>query len=184
MKRLRGAKAATVGTKDEKKKVMGALDSDIHKLLGTEYKRYRTVQVYELWPSLSRALRHSLCDTTPHWCADALECDRTVTAARAARVAQRNQDRHDDAREHDRRAAACSGRQGGGGPRRAEEEEGRLARRQEEGGLDDRQLRSYLPCLRLTARGRWVLRVCNAAVCPEALCNASRARARHRTRRV
>ena len=25
-------------------KVMGALDSDIHKLLGTEYKRYRTVQ--------------------------------------------------------------------------------------------------------------------------------------------
>ena len=68
MKRLRGAKAATVGTKDEKKKVMGALDSDIHKLLGTEYKRYRTVQVYELWPSLARALRHSLCDTTPHWC--------------------------------------------------------------------------------------------------------------------
>ena len=66
MKRLRGAKAATVGTKDEKKKVMGALDSDIHKLLGTEYKRYRTVQVYELWPSLS--LRHGLCDTTPHWC--------------------------------------------------------------------------------------------------------------------
>ena len=67
MKRLRGAKAATVGTKDEKKKVMGALDSDIHKLLGTEYKRYRTVQVYELWPSLSRALRHSLCvTTTPH----------------------------------------------------------------------------------------------------------------------
>merc|ERR1712070_1168957 len=44
MKRLRGAKAATVGTKDEKKKVMGALDADIHKLLGTEYKRYRTVQ--------------------------------------------------------------------------------------------------------------------------------------------
>ena len=47
MKRLRGAKAASVGTKDEKKKVMGALDSDIHKLLGTEYKRYRTVQVGE-----------------------------------------------------------------------------------------------------------------------------------------
>merc|ERR1719253_1706865 len=44
MKRLRGAKAASVGTKEEKKKVMGALDSDIHKLLGTEYKRYRTVQ--------------------------------------------------------------------------------------------------------------------------------------------
>ena len=44
MKRLRGAKAATVGTKDEKKKAMGALDSDIHKLLGSEYKRYRTVQ--------------------------------------------------------------------------------------------------------------------------------------------
>merc|ERR1719440_161326 len=44
MKRLRGAKAATVGSKDEKKKVMGALDADIHKLLGTEYKRYRTVQ--------------------------------------------------------------------------------------------------------------------------------------------
>merc|ERR1719453_1904573 len=44
MKRLRGAKAATVGSKDEKKKVMGALDSDIHKLLGPEYKRYRTVQ--------------------------------------------------------------------------------------------------------------------------------------------
>jgi hypothetical protein len=44
MKRLRGAKSATVGTKDEKKKVLGALDSDIHKLLGTEYKRYRTVQ--------------------------------------------------------------------------------------------------------------------------------------------
>merc|ERR1711998_642957 len=44
MKRLRGAKAATVGTKEEKKKVMGSLDSDIHKLLGSEYKRYRTVQ--------------------------------------------------------------------------------------------------------------------------------------------
>merc|ERR1719488_391787 len=44
MKRLRGAKAATVGSKEEKKKVMGALDADIHKLLGTEYKRYRTVQ--------------------------------------------------------------------------------------------------------------------------------------------
>merc|ERR1719473_2293261 len=44
MKRLRGAKAATVGTKDEKKKVMTALDADIHKLLGSEYKRYRTVQ--------------------------------------------------------------------------------------------------------------------------------------------
>merc|ERR1719440_603261 len=44
MKRLRGAKSATVGTKEEKKKVMGALDSDIHKLLGAEYKRYRTVQ--------------------------------------------------------------------------------------------------------------------------------------------
>merc|ERR1719488_395790 len=44
MKRLRGAKSATVGTKEEKKKVMGALDSDIHKLLGSEYKRYRTVQ--------------------------------------------------------------------------------------------------------------------------------------------
>merc|ERR1712167_466292 len=44
MKRLRGAKAATVGSKEEKKKVMGALDSDIHKLLGTEYKRYRTAQ--------------------------------------------------------------------------------------------------------------------------------------------
>merc|ERR1719488_25630 len=44
MKRLRGAKAATIGTKEEKKKVMGALDSDIHKLLGSEYKRYRTVQ--------------------------------------------------------------------------------------------------------------------------------------------
>merc|ERR1719181_574608 len=44
MKRLRSAKAATVGSKDEKKKVMGTLDSDIHKLLGTEYKRYRTVQ--------------------------------------------------------------------------------------------------------------------------------------------
>ena len=50
MKRLRGAKAATVGTKEEKKKVMGALDSDIHKLLGTEYKRYRTVQVSRTTP--------------------------------------------------------------------------------------------------------------------------------------
>merc|ERR1719453_227471 len=44
MKRLRGTKAATVGSKEEKKKVMGSLDSDIHKLLGSEYKRYRTVQ--------------------------------------------------------------------------------------------------------------------------------------------
>ena len=64
MKRLRGAKAATVGTKDEKKKVMGALDSDIHKLLGTEYKRYRTVQVRALGLSLSRVC--GIACVTPH----------------------------------------------------------------------------------------------------------------------
>merc|ERR1740138_1506340 len=58
MKRLRGAKSATVGTKDEKKKVMGALDSDIHKLLGTEYKRYRTVQhaQHEMHTSLKKGM--------------------------------------------------------------------------------------------------------------------------------
>jgi len=44
MKRLRTAKAATVGTKEEKKKATTSLDADIHKLLGTEYKRYRSVQ--------------------------------------------------------------------------------------------------------------------------------------------
>merc|ERR1719488_192073 len=56
MKRLRGAKAASVGTKEEKKKVMGALDSDIHKLLGSEYKRYRTVQhaQHEMHTSLKK----------------------------------------------------------------------------------------------------------------------------------
>jgi hypothetical protein len=51
MKRLRSVKNAPVGTtvanKDEKKKVMHAVDGDIHKLLGHEYKRYRTVQVRE-----------------------------------------------------------------------------------------------------------------------------------------
>ena len=45
MKRLRSAKAATVGTKEEKKKATTSLDADIHKLLGPEYKRYRSVQV-------------------------------------------------------------------------------------------------------------------------------------------
>ena len=47
MKRLRASKnaaAADTASKDEKKKTMTGLDSDIHKLLGTEYKRYRTVQ--------------------------------------------------------------------------------------------------------------------------------------------
>merc|ERR1719263_1113106 len=44
MKRLRTAKAATVGTKEEKKRVLQTVDADIHKLLGTDYKRYRTVQ--------------------------------------------------------------------------------------------------------------------------------------------
>ena len=43
MKRLRSAKAATVGTKDEKKKAMSTLDSEIHKLLAADYKRYRSV---------------------------------------------------------------------------------------------------------------------------------------------
>ena len=58
MKRLRGAKSATQGTKDEKKKVMGALDADIHKLLGTEYKRYRTVQhaQHEMHTSLKKGM--------------------------------------------------------------------------------------------------------------------------------
>ena len=73
MKRLRGAKAATVGTKDEKKKVMGALDSDIHKLLGTEYKRYRTVQVRALALSLARVCGIA-CVTPDRIGADALEC--------------------------------------------------------------------------------------------------------------
>ena len=61
MKRLRGAKAATVGTKEEKKKVMGALDSDIHKLLGAEYKRYRTVQhaQHEMHTSLKKSTSSS-----------------------------------------------------------------------------------------------------------------------------
>merc|ERR550514_326226 len=44
MKRLRSAKSATGATKEEKKKVTVGLDSDIHKLLGDEYKRYRGVQ--------------------------------------------------------------------------------------------------------------------------------------------
>ena len=44
MKRLRAAKSASVGTKEEKKKAMSALDIEIHKLLGHEYKRYRAVQ--------------------------------------------------------------------------------------------------------------------------------------------
>jgi len=42
MKKLRGAKQAT-GTKDDKKKTTTGLDSEIHKLLGPEYKRYRAV---------------------------------------------------------------------------------------------------------------------------------------------
>lgn len=42
MKRLRSAKNAS-GTKEEKKKTTSGLDADIHKLLGTEYKRYRAV---------------------------------------------------------------------------------------------------------------------------------------------
>jgi len=42
MKRLRSAKNAS-GTKEEKKKMTSGLDADIHKLLGTEYKRYRAV---------------------------------------------------------------------------------------------------------------------------------------------
>jgi len=44
MKRLRAAKNASVGTKEEKKKATMSLDADIHKLLGPEYKRYRSVQ--------------------------------------------------------------------------------------------------------------------------------------------
>lgn len=44
MKKLRGAKVAP-GSKDEKKKSMVGLDVEIHKLLGSEYKRYRSVQV-------------------------------------------------------------------------------------------------------------------------------------------
>merc|ERR1719331_1482146 len=44
MKRLRTAKAASIGTKEEKKKATTSLDADIHKLLGVDYKRYRSVQ--------------------------------------------------------------------------------------------------------------------------------------------
>merc|ERR1740125_48428 len=44
MKRLRTAKAASIGTKEEKKKATTSLDVDIHKLLGADYKRYRSVQ--------------------------------------------------------------------------------------------------------------------------------------------
>lgn len=44
MKRLRTAKAASIGTKEEKKKATMSLDADIHKLLGADYKRYRSVQ--------------------------------------------------------------------------------------------------------------------------------------------
>ena len=44
MKRLRTAKAASIGTKEEKKKATTSLDADIHKLLGADYKRYRSVQ--------------------------------------------------------------------------------------------------------------------------------------------
>merc|ERR1719440_594497 len=67
MKRLRGAKSATVGTKDEKKKVMGALDSDIHKLLGNEYKRYRSVQhaQHEMHSSLKKSPSTSPTAATP-----------------------------------------------------------------------------------------------------------------------
>ena len=45
MKRLRSAKAASVGNKEEKKKALTSLDADIHKLLGNEYKRYRATAV-------------------------------------------------------------------------------------------------------------------------------------------
>ena len=44
MKRLRTAKSASIGTKEEKKKATTSLDADIHKLLGADYKRYRSVQ--------------------------------------------------------------------------------------------------------------------------------------------
>jgi len=43
MKRLRSAKNASGVDKDEKKKTMTGLDAQIHQLLGTEYKRYRSV---------------------------------------------------------------------------------------------------------------------------------------------
>jgi len=67
MKRLRGAKAATVGSKDEKKKVMGALDADIHKLLGSEYKRYRTVQhaQHEMHTALKKGTSTSTAAAKP-----------------------------------------------------------------------------------------------------------------------
>lgn len=42
MKKLRDAKKVT-GTKEDKKKSTTTIDADIHKLLGTEYKRYRAV---------------------------------------------------------------------------------------------------------------------------------------------
>mmetsp|Transcript_24558 Transcript_24558/g.62643 ORF Transcript_24558/g.62643 Transcript_24558/m.62643 type:complete len:93 (-) Transcript_24558:497-775(-) len=42
MKKLRDAKKAT-GTKEDKKKVTTGVDVDIHKLLGPDYKKYRSV---------------------------------------------------------------------------------------------------------------------------------------------
>ena len=45
MKKLRGVRNATTGSKEDKKKQATQLDLDIHKTLGTEYKRYRSVQV-------------------------------------------------------------------------------------------------------------------------------------------
>lgn len=42
MKKLREGKKAP-GAKEEKKKTISAIDTDIHKLLGAEYKRYRSV---------------------------------------------------------------------------------------------------------------------------------------------
>jgi len=44
MKKLRGVRNATTGSKEDKKKQATQLDLDIHKTLGTEYKRYRSVQ--------------------------------------------------------------------------------------------------------------------------------------------
>merc|ERR1712216_176021 len=42
MKKLRASKQTT-GTKEEKKKVTMALDGEIHKLLGEDYKKYRLI---------------------------------------------------------------------------------------------------------------------------------------------
>ena len=44
MKKLRLSKQAT-GTKEEKKKATMALDAEIHKVLGPDYKKYRAVTV-------------------------------------------------------------------------------------------------------------------------------------------